>query len=524
MDLQNRLSRLSELLIKVFEKNDATNDDKKISVNPVVSKFATWYEKLRNAIDYREEELILRAAIERILKRRLLFGGFGKTIAEPLVRELVWAKYFPDESLSESIIEKIEKDIDLYLKLRELILAKHQLSDKIINEWIYQLMSSDIEHILHPNTKRETMSNFMFQIIRNNVNIVDDDLQTRDAQVFIAVRKSFAKDDVAFLRFHLFCQFFGELKEDNVLKIAKSFLNGYNEIEKQLNYPRKEKISNYVKKKTAVFFVLEDILRLKKGEIRNLYKDDLTFKKTVLTACDGRYSGISAKVRTAIVRSVIFILLTKTFFAFGIEGTFESIVFGKVLWRSLLVNLFIPPVLMIFVGLLIRTPGKDNSERIFSYIKLVLFDEKPKLGTPLIIKKNLDKTKPVLNAIFTLFWLTTFIIAFGLIVFILSRFHFNIVSQAVFIFFIALVSFFSYRISQAANIYKIESKQNVATTIVDFIFMPFIQVGRKLTEGISQVNLLLFILDFIIETPFKGLFAFFEQWFLFLQAKREKLE
>ena len=175
-------------------------------------------------------------------------------------------------------------------------------------------------------------------------------------------------------------------------------------------------------------------------------------------------------------------------------------------------------------GLFIKIPGRDNSERIFSYLKLVLSDEKPKLGTPLIIKKNLDKTKPVLNAIFTLFWLTTFIIAFGLIVFILSRFHFNIVSQAVFIFFIALVSFFSYRISQSANIYKIESKQNVATTIVDFIFMPFIQVGRKLTEGISQVNLLLFILDFIIETPFKGLFAFFEQWFLFLQAKREKLE
>ena len=56
MDLQNRLSRLSELLIKVFEKNDTINDDKKISVNPIVSKFATWYEKLRNAIDYREEE------------------------------------------------------------------------------------------------------------------------------------------------------------------------------------------------------------------------------------------------------------------------------------------------------------------------------------------------------------------------------------------------------------------------------------------------------------------------------------
>ena len=37
-----------------------------------------------------------------------------------------------------------------------------------------------------------------------------------------------------------------------------------------------------------------------------------------------------------------------------------------------------------------------------------------------------------------------------------------------------------------------------------------------LTEGISQINILLFLFDFIIETPFKGLFAFFDQWFVYL--------
>ena len=54
--------------------------------------------------------------------------------------------------------------------------------------------------------------------------------------------------------------------------------------------------------------------------------------------------------------------------------------------------------------------------------------------------------------------------------------------------------------------------------------MPFIQVGRRLTTAISQINIVLFIFDFIIEAPFKGIFAFFEQWFLFLRTQREKLE
>ncbi|MCL5019381.1 MAG: hypothetical protein M1426_02745 [Patescibacteria group bacterium] len=518
-----RLTHFAEYLIQTFEKNKEQDYDKKISVNPVISKVATWYEKIRNAMDYREEEVILRAAIERILKRRVLLGGTGKTIAEPLVRELVWAKIFPDETLSESVIEKVEKQISLYLKLRELILSQKKTSEKVINEWTYHLLSSAIENIMHPHYKRQSLSSFMFQVLKDNVNIEECDEQTKDAQVFIAIRKNFNKDDVAFLRYHLFNQYFGSLKEENIENVAKNFFNGYKEIQKQLNHPIKERVYNYVKKKTGVFFVLEDLLRLKKGELRTLYKDETEFKKTVFSLCNARYSGIRSKVKTAIIRSVIFILLTKAFFAFGVEGTFESMVFGRVIWSSLLMNLFIPPILMIIVGLSIKTPGKDNSERIFSHIKTLLFEDRPKIGNSLIIKKQKNK-KSTTDNIFTLLWFITYLIAFGMIVFVLTKLHFNVVSQAVFTFFIAIVSFFSYRISQSANVYTVEAKSGVWTTVGDFLFMPFIQVGRKLTEGISQVNLILFILDFAIETPFKGLFAFFEQWFLFLQAKREKLE
>ena len=68
-------SPLAQLLIDSLHVEKAENNERKMSVNPVVSKFATWYEKVRNAMEYREDEVILRAAIERILKRRLLLGG-----------------------------------------------------------------------------------------------------------------------------------------------------------------------------------------------------------------------------------------------------------------------------------------------------------------------------------------------------------------------------------------------------------------------------------------------------------------
>src|SRR5574338_1200327 len=64
-------SPVAESLNGVFSRKEAPNHEPKITVNRFVSEIANWYEKLRNAMDYRDEEVVLRASIERILKRRL---------------------------------------------------------------------------------------------------------------------------------------------------------------------------------------------------------------------------------------------------------------------------------------------------------------------------------------------------------------------------------------------------------------------------------------------------------------------
>lgn len=518
------LSPLARSLISAFEVSEAPTRDRKIAVNPVVSKFAAWYEKFRNVMDYREEEVILRAAIERILKRRLLLGGNGKTVAESLVRELVWARYFPNESISVSMVERVEKKIDLFLELRRKVLFKHRIGEITLNEWIYHLLSSSLEKMLHPNKGKEVVSNLMFHLLRDNITITDDSNQARDAQVFIAVRRAFAKDDTAFLRYHLFNQFFGELSLDNLEDISENFLSGYQEIQKQLNYPLKDRVFGYIRRKTAVFLILEDVLHSYSGKMSQLYQSEEELKKAVFAACEARYNTVSAKVTRAIIRSVIFILLTKALFALFIEGAFERLVYGRVLWRSIIINTAVPPLLMLFVGFFIRAPGKSNSEHIFSYIRSILFDQHPTVGGQLILKKSPDGKRPMLNTVFTVSWLLAFVLTFGAIIYGLTKLHFNIASQGVFLFFLAIVSFLAYRIALIPKTYMVEEAQGLLTPVVDFFFMPVVKVGRHLTEGIYQINILIFIFDFIIETPFKGIFAFFEQWFFFLHAKREELE
>lgn len=529
---KSKLSSLSSHLISAIEKSENTvQDESKITVNRVVSEVATWYERIRNAMDYRADEVILRAAIERIVKRRMLLGGNGVSIAEPLVRELIWARYFPDGTVPEGIILQVAETIDFYLDLRRGILTKHsKLSEAKVDEWAFHLLSAHVEHVLNPSIDEDMIRNFMFQILKKNVTIEDDSEKTRDAQVFLAVCRAYAKDDLAFLRFHLFNQFFEEVNKDSLPRIVQSFMEYYNEAQKQLNYPLRERIYSFIKSQTPPFLILTDVIRSIKGPLRSsaqalrlVLENEEELKKMVFTACEKRYSEIRGKFQRAIIRSVIFLFATKALFALTIEGTYETLIYGEVLWTSMALNVSIPPLLMILVGFFIRTPKRDNTERIFSTIKTLLSSENPNIGKTIKLTLEPSKKRPLMNAAFSILWFGAFLLSFGLLYYLLDKLGFNVLNKGVFMFFFTIVAFLSFRISQSASAYNYNQKESLITPIVDFFFMPIIQVGRRLTEGISQLNLFLFIFDFIIETPFKGLFSFFEQWFLFLHAKREEL-
>lgn len=520
----SQLSVLTDSLISNYEKDSIPNHDRKISVNSVVAELASWYEKFRTAMDYRDDEVILRAAIERILKRRLMFAGKGKGIAAPLIRELVWARYFPDASIPESIVEEVEKKIDLFLKLEELVNQKHRINKSREHEWIVHLLSSEIQNSLKPNQRENLMSNFIYAIFKDKITIADDSVETKDIQTFIAIRRAFAKDDLALLRYQLFKQYFVELTPDNLGRVSDHFLEYMKMANFHFSYPAKDKIFSYIKNDVIPFVILDDVLRKNKGKLKFLAGNEEQLNLAVLEACNTRYKGISGKVQRAIVRSVIFILFTKAIFAIFIEGTFERLFFGRVILSSMAINILVPPLLMILVGISIKTPKKENSFKILKKIQTILYDEHPVLDSPLITRKKLKKIDPILGMVFFILWFITFVLSFGAIVYLLSTLQVNPLSQAIFIFFLAIVSFVSYRINQTAHMYLIKDKKdNIRSLAFDFFFMPFIYVGRRLTTAISQINIILFVFDFIIETPFKGIVAFFEQWFLFLRNQREKL-
>jgi hypothetical protein len=178
---------------------------------------------------------------------------------------------------------------------------------------------------------------------------------------------------------------------------------------------------------------------------------------------------------------------------------------------------------MALIVLSFQMPDEENTKRIFQrLIEIINRDQTFEKTVSLFTKKRKVK-KPILIFGFTVFYSLTFLITFSLIHEVLTQLNFNLISEAIFIFFVSVVTFFSYRIKQSVNELKLSEKESVFTPLVDFFFMPILSLGKFFSQEIAKLNFFIFVFDFIIEAPFKLLFEIIEEWIAFVRKRKEEI-
>ena len=132
MEKSEAIQRLVEKYAAYLEEKQASqkNTEEKIHVDEIASKVAAFYEKVRNLIDYREEHLLRKGIIERILRRRMFLKNFEKNFAEPLIKELIRSGHLPNDTVPESKIADIQKIIDALVHLMEHSVFKNESEKK----------------------------------------------------------------------------------------------------------------------------------------------------------------------------------------------------------------------------------------------------------------------------------------------------------------------------------------------------------------------------------------------------------
>ena len=500
----------------------------KIKLSQLVGKLGFFYEKVRNAVDYNEEHLIRRNSINRFLKRNLflLQEKDAMKISQALIFEFIRAKYLPNDSLPESAIDDIGAMVRKYL----FILSKTPGAvlgnlDKI-NEWVVTLASCEIDEYFFSPEKDLALANFMYSHLIDNLAFTKSDLEEKEKnlQIYIAILKNLLKADPALISYRLLKLYFPDWEKMDEAKVME-FVSGISEIkdriDKRMHHSLAYQLSQTIRPQAVFFRILRQIIDENPAVAREILSDQAKLESIIKEICNRNYKSIHNKLIGSIVRVIIYILLTKTILAFAIEFPYDKIFVGLVNWRSLLINVIFHPTLMFFVAMTIKVPGEKNTKIIIEQIKKIIYGEQRKV----VFKPKKRMNRGSLGYIaFNVFYTIMFAISFGIVITVLRMIHFNIVSGLLFVFFLTLVSFFGFRLRNLANQYLvIPRKDNFSNFLIDFLTLPIIRAGRFFSTNFSRINIFLFILDFIIETPFKFVVEASEKAVSFVKDKRDEI-
>ena len=522
------------------QKEQEKKDDEtpKISVSELISKMSFYYEKIRNTVDYKEEHLLRKTAIERILKRQILIEGAVKIrdlksedISRHLLTELIRAAYLPNNSIPETKIQEIAVIIQKYLNLKNDVIKRKDINynekNNLVN-WILSLAASDIEGDIGRNRVDKVIIDYMYDILIKNIKLQDNSPYHDDneIQIYIGIYRNYLKFDHEMISFLLFKFFNSNWKKPNreqINQIALHLEKIKEETEKQIKHPLSKQYDRIISRYTVFFTILKDVIDDDPQEVYESFKKDpKAFPRKIKQKCLSRYKDSKKKLWRAAIRSIIYIFITKSVLAVLLEVPATKF-FGEELdYFALGVNVIFPALLLFLIVLFTKIPGDDNTKKIVEGVEEITFQERERKEA--FNLKIPVKRRTGLNFVFTILYAVTFFISFGTIIGALHKLNFNFVSILIFLLFLAFVSFFSIRIRKnSKELLIVPPRENIFSLFSDFFYVPIVLVGKWLSEKFSKVNVFVFVLDFIIEAPFKVLVEVTEEWTKYVKERKDEI-
>ena len=155
------LNKTVQNFINLIKKSDLKNyyvGEKlsRIKVDSFASKIAFIYEKIRNAIDYKEEHLLRKNAIDRVLWRRLNLKFSTDNIGNSLIKELIRAGYLENNLIPASKSEEVESIINKYIRIIELGSIKRRTTAGVkMFKWLVSICACEVindSNLVIPNS------------------------------------------------------------------------------------------------------------------------------------------------------------------------------------------------------------------------------------------------------------------------------------------------------------------------------------------------------------------------------------
>ena len=499
----------------------------KIQVELLASKLAFAYEKIRYAIDYKEEHLLRRHAIERTIKRNYLWKKDLTKLAKELIQELIRGGYLKNNYISETKIDEVALILKKYTILISNLETKQDPKKKELISWLLGLASVEIEYCLASHLPQLKLLENFYNSIKDKLVFqnLDIDERSKNIQIFIACHLSLLKSDPLTIHYHLLQLYVPSWHKQNQLelKTLASQLNSLKSlIDANFKNPLADQLSKTIKNEAVYFNILNDLISQNTSQIEKLLYSVSATETAIEKICNQKYKTAKRKLHRSTINSIIYIFTTKIILAFIIEVPYDYLLLGAISIPPLVANIAFHPLLMFGIATSTRVPSQKNTQAIVAAIKKIIYSQ----NTDKIIFqiKKTRRTGSIRQVITFILYSSLFFLTFGFIITWLSKFGFNLASGFLFVFFLTIISFFGIRIRNSAReLFVLKRKENVITFIFDLLTLPLIRVGHFISIHSSKVNVLIFLFDYIIENPFKGIIRSIESGIFFIKQKKEEI-
>lgn len=502
----------------------------RIHVSEITSLPAFAYEKLRNIVDYKDEYLLRKNAIRRFLKRRIVlpkFGGNPDKAALGLVRDLVLARYLPNDTMLESAVLELGKILEKYYRL----LAEVASRGCHVSHWreiVLGIAAVECDAYLVSPLERHAYASYAYHLLKPALALTDspETDEVKNVQLVISLQRVLERADrdiiMYYLLRHYYHDWFTLPPPEAAGLLAPKLEAVLTAFQRTLEHRLGRRLLPRVRRLLTPVLIMRDLIHTSSSPPTELLVRPSRLEHLARETYVKVWRATRKRVRRKGFHAMVYIFLTKMLLAILIELPYERFVLGAIHYLPVAINLLFPPFLMAVITLLIKSPGARNRETVVAAVNEAAYGSESSFYAP----HRLKTSPPTLwrRLGFVLLYFLTMGITFSVLVDVLSKLGFNVLSGALFVFFVSLVSFFGLSLrEQARQLKVVVGRDNLLSFVVDFFTLPIVAFGKWLSITFDRINIFVFILDYLFEIPFKTLLRVIEDWFAFLKERKEEM-
>lgn len=482
------------------------------------------YEQLRNASENIEDHLLLQQAILRYYRRTVPFidKGSVKGFGKELIIELTQAQYLKNDSVPLSKVDAIDKLLSDCYNLYWKVTKKHSdIQKKTVEGWILELLSVKSEQILNSPIR---LLSFVHLAHAHFTNLIDYDRvltgmdpltpEDKPTVLYISIHKALLKSNDANVRSSLFDLHALPLDD------PKRFVDFNVQYDALADLPQTTKLSRFISKNGAPLRVVRSAFF---NDTDIIAPNDLANEGRIISIVDDAIKQVYQQVRSSldrgIIKSIIFLLITKALIGLLIEIPYDLFTTGAIVILPLVINLVFPPLVIMLTALTMKLPGQANTDAIASYIRTMVYVS-PKQTTINLKYAETANRSSFFNAVYVLLFFGVFLLT----AWILQLLEFNIVQGFIFVLFFSTASFLSYRLTlQVKELELVATDSGFLAILRNLLYVPFIYLGQKISYRFGKMNLMAQVLDAAVDLPLKTMIRLIRQWIAFLANKQDEL-